>query len=218
MKLPENIQGAIFDLDGTLLDSLDVWQEVDAKFFAKRGIPMPENYLHIVKAMELFEAAIYTKTEFSLPEPPEMLVQEWRDMVKTAYAEHVCMKPFALEAIKRLHGLGIKLAIATSSARELFLPTLKRYGADSLFSAIAETGEAKRGKAFPDVYLLAAERLKLPPENCAVFEDILVGVKSANQGGFFTVAVYDPASARDRAALEKEANLYLTTLDELFLS
>lgn len=216
MKLPGTIRGAIFDLDGTLLDSLHVWQTVDARFFAKRSIPLPDNYLHIVKAMELSEAAVYTKNTFSLRESPEDLVREWREMVREEYALRVEMKPFALEALKKLHAAGIRLAIATSSARELYLPALSRCGAAGLFSAIAETSEAKRGKAFPDVYLLAAERLGLPPEHCAVFEDILLGIGSAKRGGFYTVAVSDPASFCDEAALKEEADLFLSSFEELF--
>lgn len=216
MKLPAHIQGAIFDLDGTLLDSLHVWQDVDTRFFKKRGIPLPGDYLHIVKTMELFEAAIYTKTEFHLPETPEELVLEWHEMVKEEYALRVEMKPYAKEYLQKLSQEGIKLGIATSSAREIFLPCLKRHGVAHLFCALTETREAARGKTFPDPYLLAAERLQIPPEHCAVFEDILVGIKSAKAGGFYTVAVADPFSHADENLLKSEANLFIKSFVSLY--
>lgn len=216
MKLEKHIRGAIFDLDGTLLNSMHVWQDVDAKFFCRRGLAMPQDYPHIVKAMELSEAAAYTKAAFSLPESEEELIREWRDMVKEEYARNVCLKPYAKETLLRLKSMGIELAVATSSSRELYLPALVRCGVSELFSAFAETGEGARGKAHPDVYLLAAKRLGLPPQACAVFEDVAVGVDSAKRGGFFTVAVADPLSACDEAALRARADVYLTSFFELF--
>ncbi len=215
MKLPKHIQGAIFDLDGTLLDSLHVWQDVDARFFAKRNIPMPPEYAHAVKAMELFEAANYTKTTFDLPETQEELVREWHDMIREEYTLRVAMKPHAKALLEALAAQNIKLALATSSSRELFLPALKRHGVADLFSSFTETSEAARGKNFPDVYLLAAERLGLKPENCAVFEDILAGIRSAKRGGFYTVAVADPHSKADEKALKAEADLFLGVLSDL---
>ena len=216
MTLPKHIQGVIFDLDGTLLDSLHVWQDVDARFFAKRNLPLPGDYGQAIKAMELFETAIYTKNRFHLPEPPEEIVAEWHEMVREEYALRVEMKPYAKEYLQKLADEGIKLGIATSSARELFLPCLKRHGVDHLFSAITETREAARGKNFPDPYLLAAERLQIPPENCAVFEDILEGVRSAKTGGFYAVAVADPFSHADEILLKSEANLFITSFECLY--
>lgn len=217
MKLPEYIQGAIFDLDGTLLDSLRVWHDVDTRFFAKRGLPLPEGYAKAILSMSLPEAAVYTKTEYHLPDTPEQLVEEWHEMVQEEFALRVMMKPYAKELLEYLSHKGIKLGVATSSAREIFLPCLERHGVAHLFSAFTETREAPRGKTFPDPYLLAAERLNVKPENCAVFEDILVGIRSAKTGGFYTVAVSDPFSHQDENLLKSEANLFITSFREIIL-
>ena len=215
MTLPKYIQGVIFDLDGTLLDSLEVWHDVDTRFFAKRGMPLPEGYAKAILSMSLPEAAIYTKTEYNLPDSPEALVEEWLLMVKEEFANRVEMKPYAKELLMQLFQSGIKLGVATSSAKELFLPCLKRHGVAHLFTAFTETREAPRGKNFPDPYLLAAERLHLKPQNCAVFEDILVGVRSAKLGGFYTVAISDFHSRTDEPALRAEADLFITSFQEL---
>lgn len=215
MNLPQNIQGAIFDLDGTLLDSLQVWHDVDIRFFAKRKIPMPADYQDAIKTLDLYDAARYTIATYNLPEQPENLVKEWLTMVGEEYAERVELKPHAKELLETLYSRGIKLGVATSSAREIFLPCLKRHGIAQLFTTFTETTEAAHSKDFPDVYLLAAKRLGIELKNCAVFEDILVGIKSAKSGGFFTVAIADSFSQADEDALKAEADLFVHSFKEL---
>ncbi len=188
MELPKYIRGAIFDLDGTLLDSLSAWADVDVRFFQKRGLKVPPDYYNIIKTMDLYEAALYTKALCGLDDPPEAMMEEWLSMIREEYALRISMKEGAAQYIERLHGEGILLGIATSSSPDLFLPALARHGVKDYFSSYTITREA-RGKEFPDVYLLAAKRLGLAPQNCAVFEDIPLGLKSAKAGGFYTVAV-----------------------------
>lgn len=212
MKLPRQLKGAIFDLDGTLLDSLHVWHDVDVRFFAKRGIPLPEDYYHAISTLDLLQAAHYTKDRFFLPDPPQAMVKEWLDMIGEEYALRIGLKCGARECLAALKERDVSMGIATSCAPELFLPALKRNGIDGYFSAFAITGET-RGKQFPDVYLLAARRLNLLPEECAVFEDIAAGVKSAKAGGFYTVAI---ASDAEREALSENADLVLNSFSELF--
>lgn len=214
MKLPKHIRGAIFDLDGTLLDSLHVWRDVDETFFRRRNLPLPEDYFHSVKTLDLPQAAVYTKERFSLPDSPEDMVKEWLELVQEEYSFHVLPKPFSMEFLFSLKESGIKLALATSSEPNLFLPALKRCGTDKLFSAFVTTREAERGKDYPDVYLLAAEKLELPTESCAVFEDILIGIKSAKKGGFYTVAVSDPHSLSEEEALKQESDLFISSYSE----
>lgn len=215
MLLPEKIKGAVFDLDGTLLDSLGVWSDVDRKFFAKRNIPMPQDYFEKIKALDLRDAARYTKARFSLPDAESSLVDEWLGLVGEEYRSHVCAKPAAAEYLRYLASRGTGLAIATSSSPALFLPALERLGIGGLFSAFVTTRDVARGKDFPDVYFEAARRLGLPASECAVFEDILAGVRSANAGGFFSVAVYDESSSSEKEALAREADLFVHGFGEL---
>lgn len=214
MRLPKHIQGAIFDLDGTLLDSLHVWRDVDETFFRRRNLTLPEDYFHSVKTLDLLEAALYTKARFSLPDLPEDMIKEWLELVQEEYSFHVLPKPFSVEYLFSLRESGIKIALATSSEPNLFLPALHRCGTDKLFSAFVTTREAERSKEYPDVYLLAAKKLGLPPETCAVFEDILVGIKSAKKGGFYTVAVSDPHSFSEEEALKQESDLFVSSYSD----
>ena len=216
-SLAHQMHAAVFDLDGTLLDSLGVWDDADRAFLSRRGIPLTPDYTEAVKLMHLEEAARYTKARYSLSEHPEEIMNEWLASIRAAYAE-MPLKPYAKEYLLMLHASGVKLAIATSSDEQLFLPALEHNGIRDLFSAAVMVREVERGKEFPDVYLEAARRLGIAPRGSAVFEDILPAVKAAKSGGFFTAAVYDEGSRGDEEALRREADCYITSYEELLLS
>lgn len=211
----KTIKGAIFDLDGTLLDSLKAWPEIDYKFLAKRGISLPPDYPHAIKHMHFYEAAHYTIARFSLDENADDVVREWTDMVKEYYANDVTLKPFAREYLEALLARGVKIAIATSSRRELFLPALKRLNIEPYFHAVVTAEDVGRGKNSPDIYLEAARRLGVSPTECAVFEDVPVAAHTAHGAGFYTVAIFDEASAHEEAALREHSDLYIRSFSEL---
>lgn len=185
------LRAAIFDLDGTLLDSMGLWQDVDREFFGKRGIVMPEDYSTVVAPMGFPAAAAYTKRHFGLPDDEASIMAEWNAMAMEAYALHVDAKPFAYEYLSFLAEKGIAVCAATASHTEFWEPALVRLGLLPFFSSVTEIKEVSRGKGFPDIYLRASEKLGIPPEACAVFEDIPEGVRGARAGGFYTVGVYD---------------------------
>lgn len=212
----QKIKGAIFDLDGTLLDSMGVWQEIDVKFLGKRGFEVPEDYLKTITPMGFARAADYTIARFGLSEKPEELIDEWYQMAKDAYGHEVGLKPHAKEYLEALKAKGVKIAAATSSAKELMEPCMRRNGIWEYFDAFVTTMEVPRGKDFPDVYLEAARRLGLEPGECAVYEDILKGIRAAKLAGCcFAVAMEEEASAHEAAELRAEADLYISDFKEL---
>lgn len=215
MESLRKIRGAVFDLDGTLLDSTWLWEEIDRRFLARRGIEVPPDYAQAIEHMEFLPAAEYTVRRFGLREDPDELVREWTDMAEQAYAHEIRIKPHVTEFLQALADREIKLGIATSSREELFVPALRSNGISAFFSAAVTTREVGGGKDSPAVYCKAAGLLGCRPQECAVFEDILTGIRSANSAGFLTVGVYDPASARQWEEIRQEADLYLYRFNEL---
>ena len=175
------IEGVIFDLDGTLLDSTWVWSQIDTDFLKKRGFEVPKDYSTAIMAMGFEEVAKYTIKRFSLQETKEDVMAEWDAMARDAYAHDVKLKKGAKELLLWLKKQDIKMAVATSNSASLFEPCLKNLGIYDWFHSFTETGDVKRGKEFPDVYLKAAEKMGVNPSNCFVFEDILPAVLGAKK-------------------------------------
>lgn len=207
--------GCIFDLDGTLLDSMHIWEQIDVDFLARRGIAATEDYTHKMAQLSYQEGAEYTIARYHLPETPAQLIQEWDDMSLEAYREHILLKEGAAEYLRLLKQQGCRLAVATALTPSFCEPVLRRNGIYPLFDAFAFVQEVPRGKGFPDIYLLAARRLSLPPERCLVFEDILPGILGAKAGGFATCGVEDSCSQKDRPAILREADYYIRSFREL---
>jgi HAD superfamily hydrolase (TIGR01509 family) len=196
----------IFDLDGTLLDSMGLWDQIDIDFLAKRGIAVPPDYMNAISAMTFSEIAAYTIKRFTLSDSVDGLMSEWNDMAAYAYGNTIQMKPYAKEYLITLRERGAKLAVATSLSVELCDPVLRNNGIDNAFHAICNTDKTEHGKSRPDIFLLAAKELGVPPEDCLVFEDILAAVKSAKSAGMNVCAVYDKASANDWEEIKKTAD------------
>lgn len=210
-----SFHAAIFDLDGTLIDSMGVWSEIDARFLGSRGFALTPDYTAAVGVMSFREGAEYTIRRYGLSETPEELVAEWTAMVEDEYAHRIGLKPFVRDYLASLAGRGVALAVATASPPELYEPVLKRNGVYGLFRAFATVGEVKHGKGSPDVYLLAAERLGARPGDCVVFEDILRGVRSAKAAGMTAVGVYDSCDDAEREQIRAEADLYIEDFGRL---
>jgi len=196
----------IFDLDGTLLDSMGVWGQIDVDFLAKRGIEFPSDYKDAISSMTFHETAAYTIKRFALSDTIDGLMREWNDMAAYTYGHTVRMKPYAKEYLITLRERGVKLAVATSLSPELCDPVLRNNGIDTMFHAICNTDEAGYGKSRPDVFLLAAQKIGVLPGDCLVFEDILAAVKSAKNAGMGVCAVYDKTSHNDWEEIKKTAD------------
>ena len=175
-------KAAIFDLDGTLLDSMGVWDQVDIDFLNKRGIEVPPDYMTKVSAMQFRQIAEYTIARFGLTDTPEELMQEWDDMASVAYSTTVEAKPGALDYLRDLKDSGVKLGVATSLPPRLREPALRHVGMFDLFNDIVSVDDANLGAA---------------PADCTVFEDLLVGMKSAKSVGMKVWAMHDDSSASD---------------------
>lgn len=183
------IQGVIFDLDGTLLDSTWIWSKIDEDFLGKHGFDVPADYSQAVSSMGFADVAVYTIKRFGLKLTKEEVMAEWDAMAYEAYAHEIHLKPGTPELLQWLKREKIPAGIATSNSASLFEPCLRNNGVYDLFHSFTETGDVDRGKEFPDVYIKAAEKLGAAPQHCLVFEDIIPALNGARKGGFVTVGV-----------------------------
>ncbi|MDR0656904.1 MAG: HAD family phosphatase [Treponema sp.] len=199
----EGVEALIFDLDGTLIDSMGVWKKIDEDFLLKRNIPIPGGYKDAVAALSFVEAARYTKDYFSLNDSIDAIISEWMDMARHEYANTIPLKPGAAEFLEALRKRGIKLGIATGSSELLYEAVLSRHNIRDYFQAICSTDGGSRGKSFPDVFLRAAGILSAKPEACLVFEDIPEAAQAAGAAGMKLVGVLDRFSCDRWKELEE---------------
>lgn len=207
--------GYIFDLDGTLLDSAEVWNKVDEVFLSRRGFAVPEDYADEISIMGFRAAAQYTIKRFGLSESVDAITAEWNETAVKLFSTEVELFDGALEYLKKLKGEGKRLCVATASHNELLVPALKRCGAYELFDDIITIDDVCRGKEFPDIYLEAARRLELKPSECVVFEDARAAIAAARAGGFYTVAVLSDRSKKDIDELKKASDKTIEGFGEL---
>ncbi len=210
-----NFKGAVFDLDGTLFDSMWVWKQIDRDFLAMRGIDVPEDYMLAVAHLGAYQTAVYTIERFGFSETPEQLIAEWTEMAIDFYKSKVQLKNGAYEYLEYLYNKGVKLAVATANDSMLYEPALDHTGIRKFFSAVVNVDEVERKKGFPDIYWLACEKMGVKPEETVVFEDICQGICGARDGGFRTVCVYDETSAEDEEKIREIADLYIRDFFEI---
>lgn len=211
------IRAAIFDLDGTLLDSTGIWRQIDEIFLGRRGFDVPADYFEAVSSMNLQQGAEYTKARFSLSDTHEAIIAEWHEMALHAYAETIPLKPGAAQILRKLSAQGIRLALATASDPAYYIPALRRCGVLDLFDVCvhARPGLYKGSAAF---YLHCAAELDVCPEECVVFEDVYTGIRSAKEAGMYAVAVADPHSAARQAEIKELADRFLDSFEDLLES
>ena len=211
----ENIKAVIFDLDGTLVDSMWMWRDIDIEYLGRFGVPLPETLQKDISGMSFSETAVYFKETFHIPDDIEKIKQDWNDMAFYKYTHEVPLKPGAAEFLKRLKIQGIRTGIATSNSKELVEAAVKSLNISGYLDEIHTSCEVAKGKPAPDIYLLVAECLGVEPKNCLVFEDIPEGILAGKRAGMKTCAVEDTFSLGMTEEKKKLADYYITHYDEV---
>lgn len=210
-----DFDGAVFDLDGTIADSLYVWKKVDRDFFGRRGMEIPYKYSEKIAAMSFYDAAVFTKKEYGFKESASEIADEWYSMAAEEYSFKVRPKKSAAKYLRYIRKRGVKTALCTASPETLYKPFLKNNNMLSLFDAFVSGSESERGKQFPDIYILAAKRLFLPPQRCAAFEDIFEAVKGAKTAGMKVFGVFDKESEKDAEKIKSAADGFIFDFSEM---
>ena len=211
----KEFKGAIFDLDGTIIDSMNIWEEIDIKFLEKRNIGLPKDYIEKINSMSFEDAARYTIERFDLNESACDLIKEWNDMALYEYCNNIKLKPKVKEYLDKLKANNIKIGLATSSPKELFEPVLKNNNVYDYFDAFTSVEDMGRDKRYPDIYLCTAKKLGLNPNECVGFEDILVAVNTLKEADFKVVGVYDKSSHMDLDNIKAKCDKFIYSFEEL---
>lgn len=211
----KNIKAAIFDLDGTLIDSMWVWEKIDIAYLNSKGLKQPENLKDEINHLSFQETGVYFKKRFNLADPIETILATWHDMAFNHYSKDVTLKKGVLPFLDHLKNSGVKIGLATSNHHSLLEAALHCTGIYEYFDSITTTDEVSKGKNNPDVYLLAAHKLGINPKECIVFEDILEAVKGAKLANMKVVAMHDKSANHQRQELISAADMYIYDFNEM---
>ncbi len=204
-----NIKACLFDMDGTLLDSMHIWKDIDIEFLGRFGYELPPTLQREIEGMSFRETACYIKDRFDLPISIEEIMNIWNEMAFQKYSEEIFFKEGAFEFVKMLKEKGIRTAICTSNSRELVNAVAEHLDFMPYFDTIITSCEVGAGKPAPDIYLEAAKRVGVEPEHCLVFEDIVTGLTAGKRAGMKLCAVEDVYSADQKEAKKAMADFYV---------
>lgn len=211
----ENIKAVIFDLDGTLVDSMGIWKQIDIEYLAKYNIALPDDLQSSIEGMSFTETANYFKERFQIPEEIHEIKATWNEMTYKKYKNEVPLKEGTREFLNLLKSRGIKMGIATSNSRELVEVVIKSLQIDSFFDAVHTSCEVEKGKPSPDIYLLVSEKLGVAPTECLVFEDVPQGIMAGKNAGMKVCAVDDEYSRALEEEKRKLADYFIESFQEL---
>ena len=186
---------AIFDMDGTLVDSMIYWKHLAMEFLESKGVQtISPEILERIKPMTMTESAVLFIQEYNLPGTAESVTAEMNAMMDEHYRKDVPLKPGAAEYLEALHHKGVSMCVASATAEDLMEACLTRLGVAKYFSFLLSCETVGAGKNRPDVYWESAKRLGAKPEEIAVYEDALYAAKTAKQAGFYVVTVRDDSN------------------------
>ena len=211
----KNKRAVIFDLDGTLVDSMWMWYDIDVEYLGRFGITIPEGLQADIEGMSFSETAAYFKERFQIPDSIEKIKNDWNEMAWDKYTHEVPMKEGAKAFIKACRRQGILLGIATSNSRELVENIVTVHDLKEDFSCIMTSCDVNRGKPAPDIYLAVAKALEVKPEDCLVFEDIIPGIQAGKNAGMEVCAIDDAYSLYQLEEKTALADYYIRDYREL---
>lgn len=211
------LQSAIFDMDGTLLDSMPTWRELGPTFLKEAGItatPEQDRMLHTLADCDVIP---YLREVCGLPWSQQEIIDQIIQRMETFYSSQVRPKPGLEKFLSILKMEGVWMYVATATHRRLTEKALKTAGIDHYFRGIVTSADAGNHKSeSADIYEMAMRRLQSNKRDTVIFEDSLTAIRTAKAAGFRVAGVYNPAAEADQAAIQAEADYYLRSFEEMF--
>ena len=208
------LRGAIFDMDGTLLDSMQVWENAGEDYLRTLGCVPEEGVGELMKSMSLQQAALYCREWYALPLSVEEIMAGVNGRVERFYRQEARLKPGALDFLRTLSQRGVRMCLATATDLHLVEAALDRCGVRTYFSALFTCTQVGSGKDEPHIYRAALRHLGTDRTDTLVFEDALYAARTAREDGFVTVGVADPYE-KNEEELERLSDFFLRDLREL---
>lgn len=209
------MKAAIFDMDGTLLDSMPMWGNLVREYIKEKGIVCSADSLREVESLALKEAAAYFAEHFLEGVTAQQVLQEWSCYVEREYATTVSPKPGVMEYLETLKRRDVKMCVATLTDAYHAQPVLDRLGMSKYMEFVLTVPEVGKDKRFPDIYLLAAEKMDTLPEQCVVFEDSFYAAQTAKNAGFAVYGVYDPHHKGGNEKLRRISDRFIESFEQL---
>ena len=211
------LQSAIFDMDGTLLDSMHIWDDIGPNLLRAQGVEPEEGLHEKLKVLTLQESAEYCKDTYGLPQTVEELMDMTKDLVRHFYHNEVQAKPGVKKFLSLLKMEGVWMYVATNTDRDLVEAALKHAGIDSYFRGILTCGEVGVGKnESPEIYERAMRRLRGNKKDTVIFEDALHAIETVKEAGFRVCAIYDKAFEAEQEEIQRISDYYIRSFEEMF--
>lgn len=203
------VKGIIFDADGTLVDSMWMWENMGERYLESKHIKPEEKLFDVLYCKSLAESGEYIKEKYNIGDSAEKITEDMLGLIEEFYRSEVELKSGIAEYLEAQSQKGIPMIVATSGDKDFLNAAFSRLGIDRYFQGILTCTELNTNKREPDIYLHASEILGTKPEETAVFEDILHGIQSAKSAGFVTVAVEDSFSRYLKEEMKETADYYI---------
>lgn len=213
--MTKGIKGVIFDVDGVLLDSMEIWTDLGARYLRSLGKEPEEGLAEILFSMSMEQGAEYLKEHYSLDLTPDMITDGLRDMLRDFYFYEAGAKPGAAALMKRFREEGIRMTAATSSPEEHVRKALERNGLLGYLDRIFTVAELGVSKHSPDIFDAAARSMGTARDETLVFEDSLYALRTAAKAGFHTAGVFDAKGEPDQKGMMETAEIYITDLRDM---